>query len=47
MLYKELVEIYEKLESTSKRLEKTYYISEFLKKIDTKELEKILKYSMF
>ncbi|MBN2421988.1 ATP-dependent DNA ligase [Candidatus Woesearchaeota archaeon] len=42
MLYKELAEIYEKLESTSKRLEKTYHISEFLKKIDIQETEKIL-----
>jgi DNA ligase-1 len=31
MNYSELVELYQKLESTSKRLEKTEYISEFLK----------------
>jgi len=42
MKYRELVGIYEKLEGTTKRLEKTYYLSEFLKKTDTAELDKIL-----
>jgi len=42
MQYSELVEVYDKLESTSKRLEKTYYISELLKKTPKKELEKII-----
>ncbi|MFH1770745.1 MAG: ATP-dependent DNA ligase [archaeon] len=35
MKYSKLVDVYEHIESTSKRLEKTYYISELLK--DTKE----------
>ena len=42
MKYKELVEIYEKLEKTSKRLEKTFIISEFLKKIKKEDLEEII-----
>jgi DNA ligase 1 len=42
MKYSELVEVYERLESTSKRLEKTYYISELLKKTPKEELEKIV-----
>jgi DNA ligase-1 len=42
MLYKELVGIYEKLDSTSKRLEKIFYISELIKKTEAKELGKIM-----
>lgn len=38
MLYSKLVEVYEGLESTTKRLEHTYAISEFLKGIDVKDL---------
>jgi DNA ligase-1 len=34
MEYSELVELYEKVLSASKRLDKTYYISEFLKLAD-------------
>ncbi len=40
MLYKELAELYEKISSTTKRLEKTFYISELIKKTDTEDLEK-------
>ena len=39
MQYKQLVETYDKLESTSKRLEKTYYISELLKKTSMDDLQ--------
>jgi len=42
MKYRELVDIYQKLESTSKRLEKTYLISELLKKTSTEELSIIM-----
>jgi len=38
MQYEKLVEIYEKLGKTTKRLEKTYIISEFLKTIDVKDI---------
>ena len=38
MEYSKLVELYEKLESTSKRLEKTYEISELLKKVPSEDL---------
>ncbi|MBN2421450.1 ATP-dependent DNA ligase [Candidatus Woesearchaeota archaeon] len=41
MDYSELVEVYEKLEKTSKRLEKTHIISEFLKKVRTDSLPQI------
>jgi len=37
MKYKELAELYEKLENTSKRLEKTEILSEFLKKIKNQD----------
>ena len=40
MLYIELVKIYEKLESTSKRLNKTYHIAELLSKTPVDELDK-------
>ena len=42
MEYKELVKIYEKLDSTSKRLEKTYYVSELIKKTKEKDLNTIV-----
>ncbi len=42
MLYKELVELYEKLDSTSKRLEKIYYLSELIKKTEAKNLALIM-----
>jgi len=38
MKYKELAEIYQSLENTSKRLEKTYLISNLLKKTPTEDL---------
>ncbi len=42
MQYKRLVKVYEQLESTAKRLEKTYCLSEFLKKIPSEELNEIM-----
>jgi len=42
MLYSNLVEVYLKLEKTTKRLEKTHIISEFLKKIPEKEIQEIV-----
>jgi DNA ligase 1 len=42
MLYSGLVSLYESLEGTSKRLKKTYYIAELLKKTDPKELDRVL-----
>lgn len=42
MEYRELVEVYKKLESTTKRLEKTLIISELLKKTSTDELSVIM-----
>lgn len=42
MKYAELVGAYEKIEGTSKRLEKTLHLSEFLKKVDSSELDKVL-----
>ncbi|MBI2109912.1 ATP-dependent DNA ligase [Candidatus Woesearchaeota archaeon] len=42
MLYKDLVTIYGKLESTTKRLEKTDIISEFLKQIKEQDLKHII-----
>ena len=39
MKYSELVAVYDNLESTTKRLEKTYYIAEFLKKVPEQEIE--------
>ncbi len=41
MLYKHLVEIYDSLDKTSKRLEKTSIISELLKKSDAKDMKVI------
>jgi len=42
MKYSELVGVYQQLEKTPKRLEKTYYLSEFLKKVDSAEIDHIL-----
>ena len=42
MQYKILVEVYQKLESTSKRLEKTYYTSELLKSAPKEDISKIV-----
>lgn len=42
MDYSKLVEVYERLDSTSKRLEKTYHMSELLKKTSIDDLEKII-----
>ncbi|MBW2969225.1 DNA ligase, partial [Candidatus Woesearchaeota archaeon] len=42
MKYAELVGIYNKLESTTKRLEKTFYLSNFLKTVDSADLDKVL-----
>ncbi len=42
MEYKQLVELYEKLDSTSKRLEMTYYVSRFIEKIDVEDLPRIM-----
>ena len=47
MKYKELAELYSKLEATSKRLEKTYYISEFLKKLSYDNKDEIEMYILF
>ncbi len=42
MEYKELAEIYQSLEDTSKRLEKTYLISKLLKKTPSEDLKRIV-----
>ncbi|MBN1503335.1 ATP-dependent DNA ligase [Candidatus Woesearchaeota archaeon] len=42
MLYNILVETYKKIESTKKRLKKTYYVAELLKKTSEKEIDKVL-----
>ncbi len=42
MKYEELVEYYEKLENTSKRLEKTKIVCELLKKCSEKEIDKVI-----
>ena len=42
MKYIELVDVYEKLESTTKRLEKTFIISEFIKKTPWGDLHEII-----
>lgn len=42
MLYKKLVEIYEKLDRTTKRLEKTFIISELLKSSTSEHTQKIV-----
>ncbi|MBI5065872.1 ATP-dependent DNA ligase [Candidatus Woesearchaeota archaeon] len=42
MHYSKLVEVYEKLESTTKRLEKTKILSDFLKKISDDEIDHLM-----
>jgi len=42
MKYSELAAIYESLEKTSKRLEKTYILSQFLKNIKENDIDKII-----
>lgn len=42
MQYKELVDLYEKLDNTSKRLEKTYYVSQLIKKTKLEDLPAII-----
>jgi ATP-dependent DNA ligase I len=42
MLYKELVNVYEQMRVTSKRLEKTYHIAELLKKSSDEDLHTIM-----
>lgn len=42
MQYSELVGVYERLEATTKRLEKTFILSEFLKKVPAEEMEQVL-----
>ena len=41
MKYQELVDVYSALEATTKRLEKTEIISEYLKKLDSDTIEKV------
>lgn len=41
MKYSELVELYERLDSTTKRLEKTYHLSEFLKRAPADDIEPV------
>ena len=42
MKYEELVGVYAQLEGTSKRLEKTFYLSEFLKTVSEKDLSRVM-----
>ena len=42
MKYAELVGVYAQLEGTSKRLEKTFYLSEFLKQISDTDVDKVM-----
>ena len=42
MLYKDIVDVYLKLEETSKRLDKTYYIAQLLKKAKADELDTVI-----
>lgn len=42
MEYMRLIELYEKLESTSKRLEKTKFLADFLKKCPAKHIDKVI-----
>ncbi|HIH38943.1 ATP-dependent DNA ligase [Candidatus Woesearchaeota archaeon] len=43
MRYKDLVDVYEQLDATSKRLEKTYLLAELLKKTSAEDLEYIIR----
>ncbi|MBI2143656.1 ATP-dependent DNA ligase [Candidatus Woesearchaeota archaeon] len=42
MKYSELAELYERLDSTTKRLEKTYHLSEFLRKASADEIGAVI-----
>lgn len=42
MKYSELVELYERLDSTTKRLGKTYFLAEFLRKTSADEIEPVI-----
>ena len=42
MKYEKLAKLYEEIEKTSKRLEKSFIISKFLENCDTEELEKVI-----
>ena len=42
MKYSELVELYERLDSTTKRLGKTYFLAEFLRKASAEEVEPVI-----
>ena len=42
MKYSNLVEVYQKLESTTKRFEKTFYLSEFLRIVNEKDIDKVI-----
>jgi len=42
MRYLDLVEVYEKLSQASKRLEKTFYIAELLKRTDAKDIPEVM-----
>jgi len=42
MKYSELVDVYEKLEGTTKRLAKTEYLSDFLKKVQADDTEEVV-----
>lgn len=42
MKYSELVELYERLDSTAKRLGKTYFLAEFLRKTSAEEIEPVI-----
>lgn len=44
MKYSELAGCYEKIDSTTKRLEKTWHIAQFLKKVEDKELDTIISF---
>ncbi len=42
MKYSELVELYERLDSTTKRLGKTYFLAEFLREASAEEIEPVI-----
>ena len=42
MKYSEIVAVYEKLDGTTKRLEKTAYLSDFLKKVPADSLAEVV-----
>ncbi len=45
MLYKDLVELYEKLEATSAKLEKTSILAEFLKRVPEEEIDIVVNFA--